>query len=76
MHMFFPLLAVCLLSVFIMLQRHKQIVLFAVDVYSDCEKNRSLWSTLRLHEVIDLEDLLNVSKVSFIAVLLQTFLLE
>uniref|UniRef100_A0A667Y7L1 Prominin 2 n=1 Tax=Myripristis murdjan TaxID=586833 RepID=A0A667Y7L1_9TELE len=33
------------------------------DIYSDCEKNRPLWSTLRLYELVDLEDLLNVSKV-------------
>uniref|UniRef100_A0A667YAG2 Prominin 2 n=1 Tax=Myripristis murdjan TaxID=586833 RepID=A0A667YAG2_9TELE len=32
------------------------------DIYSDCEKNRPLWSTLRLYELVDLEDLLNVSK--------------
>ncbi|XP_076017000.1 prominin-2 isoform X2 [Genypterus blacodes] len=32
------------------------------DVYSDCEKNEPLWSTLHLNEFIDLEDLLNVSK--------------
>ncbi|KAF7645833.1 hypothetical protein LDENG_00197630 [Lucifuga dentata] len=32
------------------------------DIYSGCEKNESLWSTLRLYEVVDLGDLLNVSK--------------
>ncbi|KAM3862956.1 prominin-2 [Diretmus argenteus] len=32
------------------------------DIYSDCEKNRPLWSTLHLYELIDLGDLLNVSK--------------
>ncbi|KAM4607558.1 prominin-2 isoform 2-T2 [Polymixia lowei] len=32
------------------------------DIYSNCKKDRPLWSTLRLYELIDLEDLLNVSK--------------
>nr|XP_046257014.1 prominin-2 [Scatophagus argus] len=32
------------------------------DVYRDCEENQPLWTTLHLYEVIDLEDLLNVSK--------------
>lgn len=33
-----------------------------IDIYRDCEKNRPVWTTLRLHEIIDLEDVLNVSK--------------
>uniref|UniRef100_A0A8C4EMY8 Prominin 2 n=1 Tax=Dicentrarchus labrax TaxID=13489 RepID=A0A8C4EMY8_DICLA len=32
------------------------------DIYRDCAENKPLWTTLRLYEVIDLEDLLNVSK--------------
>ncbi|XP_071386550.1 prominin-2 [Centroberyx affinis] len=32
------------------------------NIYSDCEKNMPLWSTLHLYELVDLEDLLNVSK--------------
>ncbi|XP_056148016.1 prominin-2 [Lampris incognitus] len=32
------------------------------DIYSDCEQNRPLWSTLHLHELVNLEELLNVSK--------------
>lgn len=44
--------------------------LFIVNVNSDCEKNQPLWSTLHLSELINLGDLLNVSKVSFPTVLL------
>lgn len=32
------------------------------DIYSDCEKNQPLWSTLHLYELVNLGDLLNVSK--------------
>ncbi|MEQ2281145.1 hypothetical protein AMECASPLE_027354, partial [Ameca splendens] len=32
------------------------------DIYRDCEKNRPLWTTLHLHELVDLGDILNVSK--------------
>lgn len=32
------------------------------DIYRDCEQNKPLWTTLHLNELIDLEDLLNVSK--------------
>ncbi|XP_073338417.1 prominin-2 isoform X2 [Pagrus major] len=32
------------------------------DIYRDCEENQPLWTTLRLYEVINLDDLLNVSK--------------
>ncbi|XP_070834327.1 prominin-2 [Chaetodon trifascialis] len=32
------------------------------DVYRDCEKNQPLWTTLHLYEIVNLEDLLNVSK--------------
>ncbi|XP_034538354.1 prominin-2 isoform X2 [Notolabrus celidotus] len=32
------------------------------DVYKACEENKPLWTTLHLNEIIDLEDLLNVSK--------------
>uniref|UniRef100_A0A3Q3WNA7 Uncharacterized protein n=1 Tax=Mola mola TaxID=94237 RepID=A0A3Q3WNA7_MOLML len=32
------------------------------DVYRDCEENQPLWTTLHLHEVLNLEELLNVSK--------------
>lgn len=31
---------------------------------SDCNQNRSLWTTFHLYETVDLGDLLNVSKVS------------
>uniref|UniRef100_A0A4W5QN68 Prominin 2 n=1 Tax=Hucho hucho TaxID=62062 RepID=A0A4W5QN68_9TELE len=33
-----------------------------IEVYNDCEQNRPLWTTLHLYELIDLNDLLNVSK--------------
>ncbi|MEQ2188647.1 hypothetical protein GOODEAATRI_017119 [Goodea atripinnis] len=32
------------------------------DIYRDCEKNQPLWTTLHLHELVDLGDILNVSK--------------
>ncbi|XP_070696693.1 prominin-2 [Pempheris klunzingeri] len=32
------------------------------DIYRDCEENQPLWTTLHLYELINLEDLLNVSK--------------
>ncbi|KAK6293386.1 hypothetical protein J4Q44_G00357120 [Coregonus suidteri] len=32
------------------------------EVYNECEQNRPLWTTLHLYELIDLNDLLNVSK--------------
>ncbi|XP_029963108.1 prominin-2 [Salarias fasciatus] len=32
------------------------------SIYRDCEKNQPLWTTLHLHELVDLDDLLNVSK--------------
>lgn len=32
------------------------------DIYSDCEKNESLWTTLHLNEIIDLNEFLNVSQ--------------
>ncbi|XP_054456485.1 prominin-2 [Anoplopoma fimbria] len=32
------------------------------DIYRDCEKNKPLWTTLHLYELINLEDLLNVTK--------------
>uniref|UniRef100_A0A8C9Y3W9 Prominin-1-A-like n=1 Tax=Sander lucioperca TaxID=283035 RepID=A0A8C9Y3W9_SANLU len=32
------------------------------DIYWDCEKNQPLWTTLHLYELINLGDLLNVSK--------------
>ncbi|XP_041803369.1 prominin-2 [Chelmon rostratus] len=32
------------------------------DVYRDCDRNQPLWTTLHLYEVVNLEDLLNVSK--------------
>nr|XP_029134978.1 prominin-1-A-like isoform X2 [Labrus bergylta] len=32
------------------------------DIYRDCVANKPLWTTLHLNELIDLEDLLNVSK--------------
>lgn len=32
------------------------------DVYKDCEQNKPLWSTLHLYELINLNDLLNVSQ--------------
>ncbi|XP_059179877.1 prominin-2 [Centropristis striata] len=31
-------------------------------IYSDCEKNQPLWTTLHLNELVNLDDLLNVSK--------------
>ncbi|XP_039996119.1 prominin-2 isoform X3 [Xiphias gladius] len=31
------------------------------DIYRDCEENQPLWTTLRLYELINLGDLLNVS---------------
>nr|XP_020457426.1 prominin-1-A-like isoform X2 [Monopterus albus] len=31
-------------------------------IYSDCKQNQPLWTTLHLYELINLEDLLNVSK--------------
>ncbi|XP_071248759.1 prominin-1-A-like isoform X2 [Salvelinus alpinus] len=33
-----------------------------IEVYNECEQNRPLWTTLHLYELIDLNDLLNVSK--------------
>lgn len=35
----------------------------AVYVYSDCEEDKTLWTTLHLNEVLNLEEILNVSKV-------------
>ncbi|KAK1791713.1 hypothetical protein P4O66_013687 [Electrophorus voltai] len=32
------------------------------DVYNDCHHNKSLWSTLHLGDIVDLNDVLNVSK--------------
>ncbi|XP_054886258.1 prominin-2 [Poeciliopsis prolifica] len=32
------------------------------EVYRDCKKNHPLWTTLHLYELIDLENILNVSK--------------
>ncbi|XP_047208101.1 prominin-2 [Girardinichthys multiradiatus] len=32
------------------------------DIYRDCEKNQPLWTTLHLHELVNLGDILNVSK--------------
>ncbi|XP_061601189.1 prominin-2 [Cololabis saira] len=32
------------------------------DIYRDCEKNHPLWTTLHLYELVDLEELLNISK--------------
>ncbi|XP_017268210.1 prominin-2 [Kryptolebias marmoratus] len=32
------------------------------DIYRDCQKNKPLWTTLHLNEVVDLRELLNVSK--------------
>ncbi|KAK1905740.1 Prominin-1-A [Dissostichus eleginoides] len=32
------------------------------DVYRDCKQNQPLWTTLHLYELINLDDLLNVSK--------------
>ncbi|KAJ8418110.1 hypothetical protein AAFF_G00138190 [Aldrovandia affinis] len=32
------------------------------DVYEDCQRDSSLWTTLHLQEIINLDDLLNVSK--------------
>ncbi|KAK9541582.1 hypothetical protein VZT92_001614 [Zoarces viviparus] len=32
------------------------------DIYRDCEKDQPLWTTLRLYELINLEDLLDVTK--------------
>ncbi|KAL0964209.1 hypothetical protein UPYG_G00320770 [Umbra pygmaea] len=32
------------------------------EVYNDCEQNKPLWTTLHLYELINLNDLLNVSK--------------
>ncbi|XP_041645852.1 prominin-2 [Cheilinus undulatus] len=32
------------------------------DIYRDCEQNKPLWTTLHLNEIINLEELLNVSK--------------
>uniref|UniRef100_A0A3Q1F1R5 Prominin 2 n=1 Tax=Acanthochromis polyacanthus TaxID=80966 RepID=A0A3Q1F1R5_9TELE len=32
------------------------------DIYRDCEENQPLWTTLHLYEIVDLGDLLNVSK--------------
>nr|XP_055025818.1 prominin-2 [Misgurnus anguillicaudatus] len=33
-----------------------------VDVYSDCQMNKSLWTTLHLYEIINLNDYLSISK--------------
>ncbi|XP_020350507.1 prominin-1-A-like [Oncorhynchus kisutch] len=33
-----------------------------IEVYNECEQNRPLWTALHLYELIDLNDLLNVSK--------------
>lgn len=35
-----------------------------ITVYRDCEENKPLWTTLHLHEIVNLDELLNVSKVS------------
>ncbi|KAM9344897.1 prominin-2 [Symphorus nematophorus] len=32
------------------------------DIYRDCEENQPLWTTLHLYEIVNLDDLLNVSK--------------
>ncbi|XP_078032302.1 prominin-2 isoform X3 [Epinephelus lanceolatus] len=32
------------------------------DIYRDCEANQPLWTTLRLYELVNLDDVLNVSK--------------
>ncbi|AWP14029.1 putative prominin-1-A-like [Scophthalmus maximus] len=32
------------------------------DIYSDCEEDKTLWTTLHLNEVLNLEEILNVSK--------------
>ncbi|XP_038152397.1 prominin-2 [Cyprinodon tularosa] len=32
------------------------------DIYRDCKENQPLWTTLHLHELVDLADVLNVSK--------------
>uniref|UniRef100_A0A8C2Z0F9 Prominin 2 n=1 Tax=Cyclopterus lumpus TaxID=8103 RepID=A0A8C2Z0F9_CYCLU len=32
------------------------------DIYRDCEQNQPVWTTLHLYELINLEDLLNVTK--------------
>lgn len=33
-------------------------------VYRGCKEDKPLWTTLRLYEVVNLEELLNVTKVS------------
>lgn len=35
-----------------------------IHVYRGCEENNPLWTTIRLYEVVNLEELLNVTKVS------------
>lgn len=35
-----------------------------IHVYRDCEKDDPLWTTIRLYELVNLEELLNVTKVS------------
>lgn len=37
--------------------------------FRNCEENQALWTALNLSQIIDLGDLLNVSKVSFLATL-------
>lgn len=37
-----------------------------IHVYRGCEENNPLWTTIRLYEVVNLEELLNVTKVSFL----------
>lgn len=32
------------------------------EAYGDCEENQTLWTTLHLYEIVNIEDLLNVSK--------------
>ncbi|TNN00014.1 hypothetical protein fugu_013046 [Takifugu bimaculatus] len=34
------------------------------EIYNGCKEDKSLWTTLRLYEVIDLDELLNVTKYS------------
>lgn len=36
----------------------------SIRVYRGCEENKPLWTTIRLYEVVNLEEVLNVTKVS------------
>lgn len=36
----------------------------SINIYRGCDQDNSLWKTIRLYEVVNLEELLNLTKVS------------